>query len=212
MTVLQVCVVEAPEGAPGKVLSTYRAPVLGPRVGAGDAVTAYDVIGVGTERSPLVLADVAQALGRGARSIAKSVTVSQGDVVRRGQKLAGASGPFGMRRREALSPTDGVVAAFVEQHGTLLLRPPDREDTIRSVLPGKVTAVSRETIAVETSVHLLEGLSGFGPQAAGTLMAAGSRIFEEEIVRREAAPESEHDPILVAVGQLELSLLERLLD
>ncbi|HEV3310681.1 MAG TPA: hypothetical protein VG815_09200, partial [Chloroflexota bacterium] len=101
--------------------------------------------------------------GSTAPGFGNGVSVTQGDV------LSSGAGHFGFGRRQVIAPVSGVVEAFIEDPGLLIIRPEAHEDRIVARFAATVTAIGRTSIDVEITGHTIRAALGAGPEVAGTL-------------------------------------------
>jgi len=133
-------------------------------------VSAVDVVARGVRASRYLVLDLRRALGTSdSAAIAARLHVRPGEVVRKGQVLAGdRKNP----RSGAVvrAPATGMMAGVVD--GRAVLRTGLSEVSVRAGFRGVVTSVRERGVLLETTGGLVQGVWGNGRSCLGTLRIA----------------------------------------
>ncbi len=132
----------------------------------GQKVSATDPVAEAMIYSRHLLLDVAKGLGVAKAKVEQYLQCQEGDLVAKGDILAG---PAGFTRRILRSPGDGKVVMIWE--GQLLLAIKGKTASIQAGLPGEVTELVEERGAVvQTTGALIQGVWGNGRIDFGMLV------------------------------------------
>ncbi|MEW6723867.1 MAG: hypothetical protein AB1331_02950 [Bacillota bacterium] len=151
-----------------------RLPLLGEvLVKEGEEVTPETVV-ARTELpgNPHTVA-VHQILGIEPEHLPECMVVKPGDKVAKGQIIAKYAAFFGLMKRDAKSPIDGVVEVISPVTGQVTLREPAIPVQISAYIKGKVAEVlPQEGVVIETKGAFIQGIFGVGGERQGVVKIA----------------------------------------
>lgn len=159
----------SPNGETVSVTYRYETGRCDAKVSPGQRISAGDTIAVRKVSPPLRIVDLAGGLKRQGKSATKALSHSTGAVVSEGERLAEASGPFGLGWREVLAPVTGTIKGFVEEDGVVFIRPGERQEAVKARFDATVTAVQDGSIDVELVGQVVRAAGGAGPVMSSVL-------------------------------------------
>jgi hypothetical protein len=154
-----------------------RLPIRGQvLVRVGEAVGPQDVVARTELPGNVQAVNLTSRLGVEPAQAPQTLTWPLGADVRRDQEVAVARGMFGLGRRSALSPCDGVLESVSAVTGQLMVREPPIPVEVNAYVRGRVVAeLPGEGVVVEARGAVLQGIFGVGGETWGALaMAADS--------------------------------------
>jgi hypothetical protein len=151
-----------------------RLPIHGQvLVRVGEAVGPQDVVARTELPGNVQAVNLASRLGVEPAQAAQTLTRALGADVRRDDEVAVARGLFGLGRRSALSPCDGVLESVSAVTGQLMVREPPIPVEVSAYVRGRVVAeLPGEGVVVEAQGALLQGIFGVGGETWGALAMA----------------------------------------
>lgn len=151
----------------------------------GNRVEPDDLVGVCSVERPLLLLDVAGALG-----------VPPSELPRRMRAMVGTHVAFRdvlarRRRRSVLAPTNGTISAIDPITGFVTLAPDAEPASLAATIKGYVAVLEpNQGITIETAAAIVQGVVGFGPEQWGVLRLLvtdrGDMITAEMVDARSA--------------------------
>lgn len=137
----------------------------------GDAVKEDAIIARGHVRNPEIIeVRVDQKLGVDPFNLSGYMLKKKGDAVKKDEVIAIRRSFFGQSTKVCRSPLDGVVEAFSESSGKVLIRGDPLPIEVKAHVPGKVTELfPGEGAVVECRGSLARGAIGIGGEAHGHL-------------------------------------------
>ncbi len=113
--------------------------------------------------------DVAHMLGVDPREVSRHLAKERGELVERGEVIAG---PVGIARRTVRAPNDGRIVAIVE--GRVLFELRSEPLLVQAGIPGEVVATDGLTsVTIETTGALIQGVWGNNRQDFGVMRIIG---------------------------------------
>lgn len=143
------------------------------------------------------IANVAAELGVLSDDINEYMKKRVGDEVTKGEIIAGYKAFFGMMKKSALSPVDGVIESISSVSGQVIFREKPVPLLVDAYIPGRVVKViEKEGAIIETNAAFIQGIFGIGGETHGTI-----RIAVEDL-RGKLTPEDirEDDKGRIIVG------------
>jgi transcription antitermination factor NusG len=167
-----------------------------PRVTLSQPVKPLDVVAYDEVPGELRLIKLAEVLGIDPASVEAYVRRRQGEPVTRGEVLAERSLLFGLSRRRAIAPIDGVVARLGD--GQMIIEGPRRVEEVFASVPGRVVAVAPgRQVVIETTAALIQIAWGIGGLAWGTLRVMDTKPGLDTEANRFTI---DHRGAIVAIG------------
>ena len=150
-----------------------RLPIFGDvYVNVGDKVS-YDTIVAKTKISgDAEIVKVAALLGFASNpsDLLAYMKKKIGDQVSKGEVIAGYSVFFGLFKKWAYSPIDGIIESASTVTGQVIIRGMPIPVEIEAYIPGKVVKVlPREGAVIETNAALIQGIFGIGGETHGKI-------------------------------------------
>jgi len=102
-----------------------------------------------------------------------------GEKVSKGERFAGYSTFFGLFKKWAESPVDGVIESMSTTTGHVVIRGSDVPVDIDAYIPGKVIEVLPDGAIISTNAVFIQGIFGIGGEIHGKLKMAVDRPDEE---------------------------------
>jgi hypothetical protein len=162
---------------------TYRLKDFRPKVRIGQTIQTGDALAVYSLIPSVSVLNLATQLGRNARVARRAASFEKGSFVTQGEPLAEASGRFGLGRREVTAPVSGLVEAFVEDPGVLVIRPDKREETVLARFPARVVDINERGIDVEVSGRTIRAMRVRGVPVSGTLAVVSEETSVSDALR-----------------------------
>jgi len=155
------------------VSKTRRLPIFGEvYVNVGDEVN-YDTVIAKTHISgDAEVVKVAALLGFASKptDLLAYMKKKIGDQVSKGEVIAGYSVLFGLLKKWAYSPIDGILESASTVTGQVIVRGRPIPVEIEAYIPGKVIKVlPREGAVIETNAALIQGIFGIGGEIQGKI-------------------------------------------
>ena len=170
------------------VSKTRRLPIFGEvYVNVGDEVS-YDTVVAKTNISgDAEVVKVAALLGFASKptDLLAYMKKKIGDQVSKGEVIAGYSVLFGLLKKWAYSPIDGIMESTSTVTGQVIIRGLPIPVEIEAYIPGKVVKVlPREGAVIETNAALIQGIFGIGGETHGKIKMVVDSPDEELTVDR----------------------------
>jgi hypothetical protein len=112
-----------------------------------------------------------------------------GDSVEKGDILVKYTPFFGLIKKFAKAPTKGVIEAYSDVTGQLVLREPSTTVEVKAYIPGKVVDIlPRMGVLIETDAAFIQGIFGIGGERHGALsvvVESPEEILTVEKIRPE---------------------------
>ncbi len=162
----------------------------------GDTVN-YDTKVARTEISgePEIV-KVAMTLGVEAEDMGRYMLKKTGDAVKEGENIAFYTALFGLIKKNAPSPKDGVVESVSEVTGQVIVRGAPIPVEVDAYLPGKIVeVVPREGAVVQTHGAFIQGIFGIGGETHGEVKVVVSSN-DEEITADKIGPDCKDKVII----------------
>lgn len=153
------------------VRKTRRLPLLGEvLVNKGDEVD-FDTIVARTEVPGIPhIVEATNIMGLDPTELPKYMVKKVGDAVVEGEIVAQWIALFGLIKRIARSPIDGIIESASERTGRVIIRSEPTRIEIKAYIPGKVVEIiPREGVIIETNAAIMQGVFGIGPERHGQL-------------------------------------------
>lgn len=151
-----------------------RLPIRGQvLVRVGEVVGPQDVVARTELPGNVQAVNLASRLGVEPAQAPRTLSRPLGSDVRRDEEVATAKGLFGLGRRSALSPCDGVLESVSGVTGQLMVREPPIPVEVNAYVRGRVVAeLPGEGVVVVAYGALLQGIFGVGGETWGALAIA----------------------------------------
>jgi hypothetical protein len=138
-------------------------------IGVNDKVKGEQVLAESAPTPRHYFLDVARGLGVPVRKVGQYLSRKPGDRVEKGEIIAG---PVGFARRTIRAPQNGRIVAITR--GRVLFEVRGESMELQAGFPGRVIATDGvQTITVETTGALVQGIWGNGLQDSGVMRLAG---------------------------------------
>nr|MDO8135994.1 hypothetical protein [Candidatus Njordarchaeum guaymaensis] len=138
----------------------------------GDEVNFDTVIARSEVPGEPYIVEATNSLGLQPEELPKYMVKSVGDKVKKGESVAQWIALFGLIKKIASSPTDGIVESFSELTGRITVRGEPVSIEIKAYIPGRVVdIIPREGAVIETSAAFIQGIFGIGREKHGPLLA-----------------------------------------
>jgi len=155
------------------VSKTRRLPIFGEVcVNVGDEVSYETVVAKTNISGDAEIVKAAALLGFASKpsDLLAYMKKKIGDQVSKGEIIAGYSVLFGLLKKWAYSPIDGIIESTSTVTGQVIIRGLPIPVEIESYIPGKVVNVlPREGAVIETNAALIQGIFGIGVETHGKI-------------------------------------------
>ncbi len=193
------------------ISKTRRLPILGDVYAkVGDEV-GYDTIIAKTQLSgdPEIV-KVAAMLGFASKpsDLPAYMKKNVGDSVTEGEVIAGYSVFFGLLKKWATSPINGIVESLSTVTGQVVIRGLPIPVEIEAYIPGRVVEVlPREGAVIETNAAFIQGIFGIGGEAHGEIKMAVDSPDEE--LSADAITPGDRGRVLIGGSMVTLDALRK---
>ena len=155
------------------VYKTRRLPIFGEVcVNVWDEVSSETIVAKTNISGDAEIVKVAALLGFASKpsDLLTYMKKKVGDQVSKGEIIAGYSVLFGLLKKWAYSPIDGIIESTSTVTGQVIIRGLPIPVEIESYIPGKVVNVlPREGAVIETNAALIQGIFGIGVETHGKI-------------------------------------------
>lgn len=109
-------------------------------------------------------------MGMQPEELPRYVVKKVGDKVKKGESVAQWIAFFGLVKKIAASPADGIVESISDTTGRITVRGNPIPIEIKAYIPGKVVeTIPREGVIIETNAAFIQGIFGIGRETHGQL-------------------------------------------
>ena len=134
-----------------------------------------------------------------------------GDEVEEGEIIAKYMPFWGLIKRFARSPIEGVIEAISDITGQVVLRGPPTPVEVKAYIPGKVTEIlPRSGVVIETHAAFIQGIFGIGGERHGELSIVAES--PDEILTADKIDPDHKGKILVGGSLVTLDAFRKALD
>jgi len=174
------------------ISKTRKLPIPGDvYLKVGDEVSYDTVVARSQIKGDPEIVKVAALLGFASRpeDLPTYMKKKVGDRVSKGEVIAGYSVLFGLFKKWATSPIDGIIESISTVTGQVVIRGLPIPVEVDAYIPGKVVKVlPKEGAVIETNAAFIQGIFGIGGETHGRIrMAVDSP--REELTADRIAPE-----------------------
>lgn len=144
-------------------------------VEVGQEVKPADIIAEGQTSGGFRSLPLAEELKVEAKEVPLYLRRQTGQMIYKGELLAFREGFLGFRKKEIISPVDGVLEYFDQDQGNLRIKLLPQRKQLASGVYGVVDRVSRSLgiVVIRTMADLIFGLCGSGQERGGMIRVAG---------------------------------------
>ena len=138
----------------------------------GDVVDFSTVVAKTEAPGEPYIIEATNIMGMQPQELPRYAVKRVGENVKKGESVAQWIAFFGLVKKIAVSPIDGVVESISDLTGRITVRGNPIPIEIRAYIPGKVVEIiPREGVIIETNAAFIQGIFGIGRETHGRLHA-----------------------------------------